>query len=118
MSTPARSTVQEIVGSLVGRLKYPWVFALLVVLFVADLLIPDPIPFVDEIVALTFEAVSSLDSTQKSDDILFYLGRLLVPAGGRRLAVLGREAPDRPFSAWPSLAGARDAGPQRRHPRR
>ena len=56
MSTPARSPVQEIVGSLVGRLKYPWVFALLVVLFVADLLIPDPIPFVDEtmLALLTF----------------------------------------------------------------
>ena len=48
--------VQEIVGGLAGRLKYPWVFAVLAVLFVMDLLIPDPIPFVDEtmLALLTF----------------------------------------------------------------
>jgi hypothetical protein len=49
-SPPPRSPVQELVGSLVGRLKYPWLFGLLVVLFVVDLLVPDPIPFVDELV--------------------------------------------------------------------
>lgn len=48
-STPPRGPVQELVGSLVGRLKYPWVFTLLVVLFVVDLLVPDPIPFIDEL---------------------------------------------------------------------
>jgi hypothetical protein len=52
----SRSPVQDVVGSLVGRLRYPWVFVLLLVLFVADLVVPDPIPFVDEIVLalLTF----------------------------------------------------------------
>jgi len=56
MPTPTRSPVQEIVGSLVGRLKYPWVFVLLATVFVADTIIPDPIPFVDEIMLalLTF----------------------------------------------------------------
>jgi hypothetical protein len=56
MKTPTRGPVQEIVGSLVGRLRYPWVFVLLAVVFVADTLIPDPIPFVDEIMLalLTF----------------------------------------------------------------
>jgi hypothetical protein len=56
MATPTRSPVQEIVGSLVGRLKYPWVFLLLAVVFLADLIVPDPIPFVDEIMLalLTF----------------------------------------------------------------
>ena len=52
MPTPT----QEVVGTLVGRLKYPWVVAILGTLFVADLLVPDPIPFVDEIMLalLTF----------------------------------------------------------------
>jgi hypothetical protein len=52
----ARGPVQGLVGVLVGRLKYPWVFALLVVLFLGDLLVPDPIPFVDELMLglLTF----------------------------------------------------------------
>jgi hypothetical protein len=56
MPKPIRSPVQEIVGSLVGRLRYPWVFVLLAVVFVADTIIPDPIPFVDEIMLalLTF----------------------------------------------------------------
>lgn len=56
MTTPTRNPVQDIVEGLVGRLKYPWVFALLAMLFVADLLIPDPIPFVDEMMLalLTF----------------------------------------------------------------
>ena len=56
MSTPTRSPVQEIVGSLVGRLKYPWVFVLLATVFIADTIIPDPIPFVDEamLALLTF----------------------------------------------------------------
>jgi len=56
MPKPIRSPVQEIVGSLVGRLRYPWVFVLLAVVFIADTIIPDPIPFVDEIMLalLTF----------------------------------------------------------------
>ena len=56
MSKSTRSPVQEIVGSLVGRLKYPWVFVVLAVVFIADTIIPDPIPFVDEIMLalLTF----------------------------------------------------------------
>jgi hypothetical protein len=56
MASPVRSPVQEIVGSLVGRMKYPWVFALLAMVFLADMVLPDPIPFVDEIMLalLTF----------------------------------------------------------------
>jgi hypothetical protein len=55
-ATPTRGPIQDLVGSLVGRLKYPWVFALLAVLFVADLVVPDPIPFLDELMLalLTF----------------------------------------------------------------
>jgi hypothetical protein len=53
---PTPSPVQGIIAGLVGRLKYPWVFALLAVLFLADLVIPDPLPFVDEamLALLTF----------------------------------------------------------------
>jgi hypothetical protein len=66
MSTPARSPIQEIVGRLVGRLRYPWVFVLLGVLFLADLIIPDPIPFVDEaMLALLTFLVGSWGSRKK-----------------------------------------------------
>ena len=67
MSIPTRSPVQEIVGSLVGRLKYPWVFALLGALFVADLLIPDPIPFVDEIMLALLTFLVGTWRTRKKD---------------------------------------------------
>jgi hypothetical protein len=56
MTKAARGPVQEIVGSLVGRMKYPWVFMLLAAVFIVDTIVPDPIPFVDEIMLalLTF----------------------------------------------------------------
>jgi hypothetical protein len=56
MSKVGRSPVQDLVGRLVGRMRYPWVFVLLGALFVADLVIPDPIPFIDEVMLalLTF----------------------------------------------------------------
>jgi hypothetical protein len=43
------SSVRKIVERSTARLRYPWLFVLTVVLFVADLAIPDVIPFVDEI---------------------------------------------------------------------
>jgi hypothetical protein len=54
--TPTRSPIQYLLPSLIGRLRYPWVFVILAVLFVVDLLVPDPIPFVDELMLalLTF----------------------------------------------------------------
>ena len=56
MAKTSGSPVQDVVGSLMGRLRYPWVFALLGALFLADLVVPDPIPFVDEVMLaiLTF----------------------------------------------------------------
>ena len=32
-----------------GRLRFPWLFAFTVGLFLVDLIVPDPIPFADEI---------------------------------------------------------------------
>jgi hypothetical protein len=66
MATP-RSPVQEIVGSLVGRLKYPWVFVLLAAVFVADTVIPDPIPFVDEIMLALLTFLVGTWRTRKKD---------------------------------------------------
>lgn len=34
---------------LLSRLRFPWLFAATAVLFIASLLIPDPVPFVDEL---------------------------------------------------------------------
>lgn len=43
-SLPAR-----IVERVAGRLRFPTLFLLTAVLFVVNLLVPDPLPFVDEI---------------------------------------------------------------------
>jgi hypothetical protein len=56
MSTLGRTPVQSLINRLAPSLKYPYLFVLLLVLFVADLFLPDPIPFVDEVMLglLTF----------------------------------------------------------------
>ncbi len=56
MPTPSRTPVQTLIERLAPSLRYPYLFLLLLVLFVADLFLPDPIPFVDEVMLalLTF----------------------------------------------------------------
>jgi hypothetical protein len=39
----------SVLERIVPRLKYPQLFAVLLVLFLVDLFVPDPIPFVDEV---------------------------------------------------------------------
>jgi hypothetical protein len=87
MATP-RSPVQEIVGSLVGRLKYPWVFVLLAAVFVADTVIPDPIPFVDEIMLALLTFLVGTWRTRKKDSP----GRRGDPLRPRRAIGLARHA--------------------------
>lgn len=67
MSTPTRSPVQEVVGSLALRLKHPWLFALLAVLLLLDLVIPDPIPLVDEVVLALLAVLVGSWRTRRSD---------------------------------------------------
>lgn len=67
MSTPTRSPVQEVVGSLAGRMKHPWLFALLAVLLLLDLVIPDPIPLVDEVVLALLAVLVGSWRTRRSD---------------------------------------------------
>ena len=57
---PTRSPLTALVGRLLPRLRYPYLFLVLGGLFLVDLLIPDPIPLVDELLlaVLTFIAAS------------------------------------------------------------
>ena len=54
-------------GSLVqrtlGRLRHPWLFGLAGILLVADLVVPDVVPFVDEV--LLFAATAGLGLLRK-----------------------------------------------------
>lgn len=55
------------IGSLVartlGRLRHPWLFALAGAMFVVDLIVPDALPFVDEV--LLFAATAGLGLLRK-----------------------------------------------------
>jgi hypothetical protein len=42
-------TVPKLVRKSAGRLRYPWLLALTAALFVADLVVPDAVPLIDEL---------------------------------------------------------------------
>lgn len=48
MATPSRGSWTAGLVNVFGRLRYPWLVALLGGLFAVDLVVPDPLPFVDE----------------------------------------------------------------------
>ena len=58
-TTPARV---NLIGRLLARLnlRFPGLFALLAAVLVADLVVPDPIPFLDEIVLALLTALFGL----------------------------------------------------------
>ena len=49
MSAPTKSLLTQMVNRFAPRLRFPQLFALTATLFLLDLVIPDLIPFVDEI---------------------------------------------------------------------
>jgi hypothetical protein len=57
---PVRSPLNALVQRLLPRLRYPYLFLLLGGLFLVDLVVPDPIPLVDEalLALLTFLAAT------------------------------------------------------------
>ncbi len=54
------SPVAALITRLIPGIRFPWLFAILAGLFAIDLVTPDPIPFLDEVVlaVLTFLAAS------------------------------------------------------------
>lgn len=54
------SPIAALINRLIPGIRYPWLFAILAGLFAIDLVTPDPIPFLDEMVlaVLTFLAAS------------------------------------------------------------
>lgn len=57
MTPLARAPLVGVLLKRLARLRFPWLFVAVVVLAVADLLTPDPIPFLDE---LTLGAIALL----------------------------------------------------------
>lgn len=60
MATPTTTPLTAFVQRFLPRLKYPYLFLILGGLFLVDLVVPDPIPFIDEafLAILTFVAAS------------------------------------------------------------
>ena len=54
------SPISVLVNKLIPGIRYPWLFAILAGLLAIDLVVPDPIPLLDEVVlgVLTFLAAS------------------------------------------------------------
>ena len=54
------SPISVLVNKLIPGIRYPWLFAVLAGLLAIDLVVPDPIPLLDEVVlgVLTFLAAS------------------------------------------------------------
>jgi len=50
----AKSPLATLIQRYLPRLRYPYLFLILGGLFLVDLVTPDPIPFVDEMLLLTF----------------------------------------------------------------
>ena len=57
---PPRSPVTAVIERLLPRLRYPWLFLILSGLLLVNIVVPDPVPLVDEILLaiLTFVAAS------------------------------------------------------------
>jgi Family of unknown function (DUF6116) len=49
MADPGRGNVSKAVGEFAGKLRFPQLFTFMLVVFVVDLVVPDFIPFADEI---------------------------------------------------------------------
>ncbi|HVR30133.1 MAG TPA: DUF6116 family protein, partial [Thermoanaerobaculia bacterium] len=56
-----------LVGRVLGRMRFPQLFAVLAGLLLLDLLVPDPIPFIDELVLAVFTLLVGLWRERDSD---------------------------------------------------
>jgi hypothetical protein len=68
MATPSRSPLSTLVNRLLPRLRYPYLFLILGALFLVDLVVPDPIPLVDEILLAVLTFVAATFTTRKDTD--------------------------------------------------
>lgn len=64
MSSPLTSLVNR----LLPRMRYPYLFLILGGLFLVDLIIPDPIPLVDEILLAVLTFIAAAFSTRQEED--------------------------------------------------
>ena len=63
------SPISALVNKLIPGIRYPWLFAMLAGLLAIDLVVPDPVPLLDEVIlgVLTFLAASWRIRTDETD---------------------------------------------------
>ncbi len=64
---PTASPLTALVGRLIPGIRYPWLVAILAGLFAIDLVIPDPIPFLDEVVLAVLTVLLASWRTRRDD---------------------------------------------------
>jgi hypothetical protein len=65
MNTPVRSPLAALIQRFLPRLRYPYLFLILGGLFLLDLVIPDPIPLVDELMLAMLTFLAATFTTRK-----------------------------------------------------
>jgi hypothetical protein len=65
---PVKSPVAALVQRLIPGIRYPWLLALLAGLLAVDLVVPDPVPFLDETVLAVLTFLAAAWRTRKEDD--------------------------------------------------
>lgn len=68
MTSPTRSPVTALIGRLLPRLRYPYLFLILGGLFLVDLVIPDPVPLVDELLLAILTFIAATFTTRREPD--------------------------------------------------
>lgn len=68
MKTPVpRSPLTALIQRFLPRLRYPYLFLILGGLFLVDLVIPDPIPLIDEVMLAMLTFLAATLTTRKDD---------------------------------------------------
>lgn len=67
MGTPTSSPLTAFIQRFLPRLRYPYLFLILGGLFVVDLVVPDPIPLVDELMLAMLTFLAATLTTRKDE---------------------------------------------------
>ena len=68
MAPTTGSPLTALVNKILPRMRYPYLFLILGVLFIVDLVIPDPIPLVDEILLAVLTFIAATFTTRQETD--------------------------------------------------
>jgi hypothetical protein len=70
MDSPRRALIDQFLG-FITELRFPWLVAIMVGLFLLNLVVLDPIPFVDEILlGLAAAVLASLKKSRRKEPVI------------------------------------------------